>query len=91
MEKIIDLFNDNTMRVEKIRSFGEISPPDFWYCQEENEFVYIVDGNARLTLFDGKEITLSKGDNYYIEKFVKHRVSFTSNDCIWLCVFTKGD
>ena len=91
MEKIIDLFKDNTMRVEEIRSFGEISPPDFWYCQDENEFVYIVEGNACLTLFDGSEVQLRKGDHYYIAKKVKHRVSFTSIDCVWLCVFNKGD
>ena len=35
-------------RIERIVSHGHISPPDFWYDQDELEFVAVLQGSAEL-------------------------------------------
>ncbi|MGG7047701.1 MULTISPECIES: hypothetical protein [unclassified Campylobacter] len=36
------------------------------------------------------EILLQKGDTLFIPAGAKHRVSYTSKGCFWLCVFAKN-
>jgi cupin 2 domain-containing protein len=42
------LIENNNVRVEKIISKGHSSPKDFWYNQEENEWVILLKGHAKL-------------------------------------------
>lgn len=85
------ILHNNNFRIEKIISFGQISPENFWYDQAEDEWVCLLDGNAILELDNGCMVNLSKGEHYFIPAHQKHRVSFTSSDpvCIWLAVFSK--
>lgn len=80
------LENDN-VRIERIVSTGQTTG---WYDQDEDEFVTLITGSARLE-FEDREILLNAGDSILIAAHEKHRVSYTSSDpaCIWLCVFIK--
>lgn len=82
------LQNEN-IKIERIISYGQISPKGFWYDQEEDEFLLILDGDATIEYDDGNTYDLIKGDSLYINAHQKHRVTFTSNPCIWLAVFIK--
>ena len=84
------LYEDKYVRIERIVSMGQISPEDFVYDQEEDEFVSVVEGKATLLLTEeNRVVTLVNGDSFMIKAGVKHRVTYTSSPCIWLCVFNK--
>ncbi|WP_044415198.1 cupin domain-containing protein [Halarcobacter anaerophilus] len=87
-EQFFDLLKKDNIRIEKIVSNGQVSPNDFWYKQDENEFVIILKGEAVLE-FEDKEIPLKAGDYINIESNVKHRVKYTSKDetTLWLAIF----
>ncbi|MGI5892462.1 MAG: cupin domain-containing protein, partial [Bacillota bacterium] len=75
--------------IERIISCGQISPPGFWYDQDEDEWVLLVQGSARLSLSDGSNICLRAGQHILIPAHQKHRIEYTSSEppCIWICVF----
>lgn len=87
-EEIFALFEDSFIRTEKILSHGNASPENFWYCQNEGEWVSLIEGKAELEFSEGKKI-LCKGENMYIPPYLKHRVSWVSDDAVWYCVFIK--
>jgi len=80
------------VRIERIVSRGQASPPGFWYDQETNEWVLLVKGSALLRFFDGREIALTPGDHVLIPRHVRHRVERTSKDgeTVWLAVHFSG-
>jgi cupin 2 domain-containing protein len=88
-EQILNLKN---IRIERIISHGHSSPEKFWYDQDENEWVIVLKGKAKL-LFqdDARAVTLNEGDYIKIPKHVKHRVEWTTPDeaTIWLAVFYR--
>ena len=77
------------IKIERIVSKGHASPEGFWYDQDTNEFVLIVQGSAGLRL-EGKDdiVVLKAGDYVNIGSHVKHRVEWTDSDreTIWLAV-----
>lgn len=83
------LFKNNNLKIERIISSGHKSPDGFWYDQEINEWILILEGEARLEFENSEFISLKKGDYLNIPAHIKHRVSYTSNKpkCIWLAVF----
>ena len=87
-EKFFEIFKNETIKIEKIVSNGQTSPQNFWYEQEENEFVLVLEGFAILQ-FEDKDIELKKGDCLNIKAKQKHRVKFTSltEPTIWFAVF----
>lgn len=89
-EQFFDLIKNENIRIEKIVSNGQSSPNDFWYCQDENEFVIVLKGEAILE-FEHKEVFLKEGDFINIQREKKHRVKATSESSptIWLAVFYK--
>lgn len=74
--------------IERIVSCGQTSPPDFWYDQDRDEWVALLQGEAALAYADGRRITLAAGDWLLIPAHEKHRVEYTSTmpPCIWLAV-----
>lgn len=83
------LFSGNSnFRVERIVSEGHISPQNFWYDQNESEFVAVLQENAKLE-FENKILELTPGDWVIIPPHEKHRVIYTSIEpaCVWLAVF----
>jgi len=76
------------VRIERIVSHGHSSPDGFWYDQDENEWVIVLKGAARLR-FDDRSVELKAGDFVNIPAHKKHRVEWTTSDepTIWLAVF----
>jgi len=91
-EFIEQLIEQDSFRVERIVSRGQISPAGFWYDQDEHEWVAVLAGKAEIQI-DGLErlVTLNPGDTYHIPAHTKHRVAWTepNHDTIWLAVFWK--
>lgn len=86
-EKIEDLFSGKSFRVERILSGGQVSSE--WYNQEKEEWVCLLQGEAKLEYENGNIFSLQKGDILFIPAHQKHKVIYTSEQCIWLCVFEK--
>ncbi|MDD5772012.1 MAG: cupin domain-containing protein [bacterium] len=84
------LLSKGDVKIEKIVSKGHSSPDGFWYDQDKNEFVLLVEGKAKL-IFENKKgsIILEKGDYVNIPAHAKHRVEWTDpeNETIWLAVY----
>lgn len=87
-ENFFEIFKNETIKIEKIVSNGQISPENFWYEQEKSEFILLLEGFAILE-FENREVELKKGDCINIKAKQKHRVKFTSLDepTIWFAVF----
>lgn len=91
-EEFIDLISTKNVRIERIVSNGQTSQEDFWYDQDANEFVIVLDGNAVLEIEEEGEIKtveLNKNDYINIKAHTKHRVAYTdtSKPTVWLAVF----
>ena len=75
------------IRVERIISHGQTTPEGEWYDQEQDEWVMVVEGTARIAYPDGSGISLAKGDYLFLPRHVRHRVAYTSAPCVWLAIF----
>jgi cupin 2 domain-containing protein len=75
-------------RIERIISTGQTTPVGQWYDQPQDEWVILLQGEARLSYADGSEQCLGAGDYVLIPAHRQHRVAYTSSDppCIWLAV-----
>lgn len=88
-ETFVDLLSRPGLRIERIISSGQASPPDFWYCQPQGEWVLVVQGKAGLQLEnESQERVLRAGDFVNIPAQCRHRVNWTSTvqPTIWLAV-----
>ncbi len=76
------------IKIERIISKGHKSEPNFWYDQDQFEWILIVKGEARLQ-FEDKLICLTPGDYLNIAAHQKHRIDWTTpeEETIWLAVF----
>lgn len=76
------------IKIERIISKGHKSEPDFWYNQDQSEWILILKGKARLQ-FEDKSIYLTPGDYLNIAPHQKHRIDWTTpeEETIWLAVF----
>jgi cupin 2 domain-containing protein len=86
LENLVDAGN---VRIERIVSRGHVTPAGEWYDQDENEWVVLLDGAARLSFEDGREVSMAPGDWLDIPAHARHRVSWTDPECatVWLAVF----
>lgn len=75
-------------RVERIVSKGHGSAAGYWYDQEQNEWVLLIKGEAKLQ-FENEAAYLLPGDYINIPAHVRHRVEWTRQDeeTIWLAIF----
>jgi cupin 2 domain-containing protein len=93
-EEIVDkLLSRPGVRIERIVSFGQASPPGFWYDQDEGEWVLLLTGAARLRFADESDArTLVPGDWLDIAPHRRHRVDWTDPAAatVWLAVFYGG-
>jgi cupin 2 domain-containing protein len=92
-EAIEQLVDQRDVRVERIVSRGRPSQPGGWYDQEEDEWVMLLAGGARL-LFEGSDepLVLEPGDYLEIPAHARHRVEWTDSDqeTVWLAVFYRS-
>lgn len=88
-EEFTPLLSTKSIRVERILSNGQITPENEWYDQEENEWVCLIQGKAKLFIENKGEVTLNTGDHILLPAHEKHRVTWTAPDqiTIWLAIF----
>lgn len=89
--EVVDLLaeqqNAKELRIERITSAGQASAPDFWYDQDQIEWIILLSGTATIEWSDGTRTALSTGDSCTIPAHCRHRVAKTSSPCVWLAVF----
>lgn len=78
------------VRIERIVSRGQVSPPGFWYDQPEREWVLVLRGGAEIEYPDGQRVALAAGDCLDIPARQRHRVAYTQELTVWLAVFFNG-
>lgn len=82
------LIPDRGVLIERIISTGQTTPAGIWYDQERDEWVVLLQGQARLVWENGKVMNMAAGDWVFIPAHERHRVDYTSHKppCIWLAV-----
>jgi cupin 2 domain-containing protein len=84
-----DIIANDKFRLERIVSYGQKSPENFWYEQETAEWVILLEGKATI-LFEenNQEIPLLPFDYILIPSQKKHRVIETdpNNKTVWLAI-----
>ena len=88
-EESLTLFENANGKIERIVSHAHSSPADFWYDQEEDEWVTVLRGTAILEFAGGERVELHAGDYLTIPRHVKHRVAQTSEETIWLAIHIR--
>ena len=84
------LISSEKIKIERIISKGQRSAENFWYDQEEGEWVILLKGKAKLKFYDQSELVeLSPWDYLNIPAHRKHRVEWTSPEesCVWITVY----
>jgi cupin 2 domain-containing protein len=86
--ELIDILAETgSLRIERIVSTGQSTPDGDWYELEQNEWVMVLKGAARLS-FEDETIEMKPGDSVRIPAHRKHRVEWTTpfEPTIWLAV-----
>lgn len=76
------------LRLERIVSRGHVTPPGTWYDQEQDEWVMLLAGAARLEI-EGQGIhALGPGDSVFLPAHCRHRVAWTDPNAptVWLAL-----
>jgi cupin 2 domain-containing protein len=88
-EQVAQILASDGVRIERIVSHGESSPPGFWYDQAGAEWVVVLAGSAGLVFEDeAQELVLRKGESVFIAPHRRHRVAWTDphEATLWLAV-----
>jgi cupin 2 domain-containing protein len=87
-ELVETLLNADNVRIERIISYGQSSPDDFWYDEPQSEWVAVLKGAARLRFENDDIVELRTGDFVNFPARQKHRVEWTTPDepTIWLAI-----
>jgi cupin 2 domain-containing protein len=88
-EQITELLTCRNLKIARIVSHGQASPPGFWYDQDDDEWVILLTGSAGLRFEQEEAATaLGVGDYVHIPAHTRHRVEWTdpSHATIWLAI-----
>lgn len=85
-ESFFTLHQTSNLKIEAIRS--RLFMPGEEYDQEEDEWVLLVRGKAALEV-EGDERLLREGDSLFLPRHTLHRVLSTSDDALWIAVFSS--
>lgn len=82
------LLEKPNIRIERILSLGQTSEENSWYDQPQDEWVLLLQGQARLEFIDSEPVDLNPGDYLFLPAHYRHRVAWTSSNqtCIWLAI-----
>jgi cupin 2 domain-containing protein len=83
------LLEHKGLRIERIISQGQLTPPGEWLVQEGLEWVMVLTGAAKLLLSGEKSARLLRqGDYMLIPSGRRHRVTWTDKKkkTVWLAV-----
>jgi cupin 2 domain-containing protein len=89
-EQLYTLLNRPGLKIERIVSTGQASPPGFWYEQEQGEWLVLLAGEAKLVFEDeASPRDLLPGDFVDIPPRCRHRVEWTDPEVatVWLVVY----
>ncbi len=92
-ELFTPLLTASNFRVERIVSHGHASPPGFWYDQDDNEWVLVIDGSATIEFEEQPEpVQLRPGSYLNIPAHARHRVVSTdpNQKTVWLAIHYRG-
>ena len=84
-ETITPLLSGKQFSLEQIASYGQPSAEGFWYDQDTEEWVALIQGKATLVFEDGR-LRLAAGDAVLIPPHTKHRVDQVSIDAVWIAL-----
>lgn len=91
-EIFVTLAETPNLKIERILSNGQATPPGQWCDQDLNEWVILLKGRAGL-LFEGeaKVTELQPGDYLNIPAHRRHRVDWTDSGqtTVWLAIHYK--
>ncbi|MFT4929945.1 MAG: cupin 2 domain-containing protein [Phenylobacterium sp.] len=85
-----DIIKTDNMKIERIVSHGQSSPDYGWYECNDNEWVMVLQGKAKLRFHSNNELVeLNPGSHIEIKAGVRHKVEWTSPDekTVWLAVY----
>jgi cupin 2 domain-containing protein len=87
-EEFQSLFEKPGVRVERIVSWGQASPEGFWYEQDWDEWVLVLQGQATVRCEDEGLRKLGPGDWISLPAGCRHRVEWTdpTGATIWLAI-----
>ena len=88
-EQFVELLSRPGLRIERIVSSGQSSPPGFWFDQPQAEWIAVLQGEARLRFEDEAEPrTLIPGSCLDIVPHRRHRIEWTHPEVptVWLAV-----
>jgi cupin 2 domain-containing protein len=88
-EEFLELVATPAVRIERIVSLGQATPPGEWLEQDWAEWVILLEGAARLQFEAEPEArVLVRGDHVAIPGHARHRVEWTDPDraTVWLAV-----
>lgn len=92
-ERFETLIDTAAVRVERIISTGQATPPGEWYDQDQDEWVLLLRGTAALRFADEAVPRLLRpGDHVRIAARARHRVEWTdaTGPTIWLALHFGG-
>jgi len=91
-EIITQLLSAPNVRIERIVSTGQASPPGFWWDQDWPEWLVLLTGSAGLQ-FEGEAQVreLKPGDYLHIPAHARHRLDWTDQEqpTVWLAVHLR--
>ena len=85
-ETLLERNAGTAVKLERILSFGAVTPEGEWYNQTWDEWVMVAMGEAILEYDNGEQIKLACGDHLLIPAHQRHRVAYTSTNCVWLAL-----
>ena len=88
-EQFVTLWQNASVKIERIVSHSHRSSENFWYDQGEDEWVIVLRGTATLEFASGELVELRAGDYLMVPRHERHRVARTGEETIWLAVHLK--
>lgn len=88
-EHFAQLFRGVRVRIERIVSQGHHSPEGFWYDQDDDEWVLVLEGSAAVQFEESPQpVELRRGDYLHIPARARHRVVWTdpTQRTVWLAI-----
>lgn len=87
-EVFTSLIKNKNIHIERIVSYGQVTEAGDWYDQQENEWVMVLKGEAKLEFEGGRVEHLKMGDYIDIPAHIRHRVNWTAEDIetVWLAI-----
>ena len=83
-ENFTTLLKKENIKIARIVSSDKLEPKE--YCQEEDEFVILLEGKATLEI-EGKKTTLNRGESLFIPAKTKHKVLTTQKGTLWIAIY----